>query len=653
MELAGLRAEPAAVIANKIAGAVYPQQKIWRSWFKGIDHAFHDDFTGTCIPEAYTNSWDGTINDLDSQITSFNEVCATSDSVVASVLNTQVSASGNVPVVVYNPLGLDRRDVVQVTVNLSSSTQFVKVFAPSGTEVPSQIISGSNTTSPTILFIAEVPSAGYAIYEVQPDTAVTSIQTGLSVASDGSIMSNNEYTVSVDDNGDISQIADKKGGNRNLFASPHRWELRDDNSSSYPAWEVLQSDVMSSPTGYIDENVVRTVTENGPVRVSVKVTRSKNNSTYTHYYRLCADSAGRVVIVDNTINWNTSGSLLKAAFYFACSNENATYSIGVGTIDRPNSGTDARYEVPAQQWATIGNGYFGVAVMNHYKYGWSKLSDNNLSNTLIHSPRPNSGSNYGGDTAMTHNFSYAIYGYDGNWTNGVEARTQRFNMPLSAFQTTPHRAFAQCGKTFSFVRASDPSKIMIMAIKKAEKSNDYVVRVREIAATSSREKLIFGYNVLAAKSTNGMEDDSGAAIIIPGGINNNEICFTINKYQLNTFKVTLGDEYVAAGVASVTKSGIIKSSDDMAFKVALTSGWKRSVVKFSVLKNEMIRKVYITDIMGRAVRMLYNDPAQLASSSQIVWNGFNNSGNIASAGVYVVTIVTDRTQKQAVFNLIR
>ena len=461
-------------------------------------------------------------------------------------------------------------------------------------------------------------------------------------------MSNDEYAVSIDGNGDISQIVDKKGGNRNLFSSPHRWELRGDNSVGYPAWEVLQSDVMSAPSGYIDQGVVKTVTENGPVRVSIKVTRSKDNSTFVHFYRLCADSAGRVVTADNTVQWNSSGSLLKAAFYFACSNPFATYSVGVGTIDRPTSGTDSRYEVPAQQWATIGNGTFGVAVMNHYKYGWSKLSDNNLSNTLIHSPRLVIGSCYEGDTGMTHNFSYAIYGYGGDWKNGVEAQTQRFNMPLSAFQTAAHDGVGEYGKAFSFVRASDPSKVMIMAIKKAEKGDAYVVRVREIAAAFSSVKLLFGYNVIAAESTNGMEDDSGAAVLIPGGANNNEIGFTINKYQLKTFKISLGNDRSATTMA---KPGTIPAFDEIAFTVELASGGKRSVAKFLVPGSEKVRKVYITDILGRMVRVLYGGPTPLAPSSRLTWNGGDEGGSQAVSGVYVVTIVADHAHRHALLHL--
>jgi alpha-mannosidase len=646
MELAGLKAEPAAVIAGKLAGTAYPQQKIWRAWFKGIDHAFHDDFTGTSMVDAYYHSWDCTINDLDTQIISFNQVRDSSNAAVAGILDTRVSALG-VPVVVYNPLGLDRRDVAQVTVVLGAPTHYVKVIDPSGSETPSQIISGSATASPTILFIAQMPSAGYAVYEVQPASAATQLQTGLIVSADGGSMSNNDYAVTIDANGDISQIVDKKAGNRNLFASPHRWELREDNSIGYPAWEVLQSDVISAPSGFIDQGVVKTVTENGPVRVTIQVSRNKNGSTFVHNYRLCADSAGRTVIADNTVNWNTSGSLLKAAFYFACSNPYATYSVGVGTIDRPNSGVDARYEVPAQQWATIGNGDFGVAVMNHYKYGWSKLSDNNLSNTLIHSPRLVSGSGYEGDTGMTHEFSYAIYGYSGDWKNGVEAQTQRFNMPLYAFQSASHGGVNGYGKTFSFVRASDPSKVMIMAIKKAEKSDAYVVRVREIAAASSSVSLIFGNNIISAQSTNGMEDDSGATALIPGGANNNEIAFSINKYQLKTFKVFLGNSRT---VASRARLGSIPSISDRAFTLELRAGGKRSLSKFIIPVGETVRKAYVTDLRGRMIRLLYDEPAPLTAAWHLAWNGADREGRIVSSGVYAVTVETDNASQHALLH---
>ena len=62
-------------------------------------------------------------------------------------------------------------------------------------------------------------------------------------------------------------------------------------------------------------------------------------------------------------------TLLKMEFPLAVSNSNATFDLGLGTIQRPNE-TSSLYEVPAQQWAdlTSSNGTYGVTIMNDCKY---------------------------------------------------------------------------------------------------------------------------------------------------------------------------------------------------------------------------------------------------------------------------------------------
>lgn len=654
MELSGLSTEPAAVTANKVAEVTYPQQQLWRAWFKGIMHAMHDDVTGTSDTMAYWCKWDGAYYDLDSQITSFTDVRSSSNTAIAGMLNTQVSAAGAVPLMVYNPLGLDRQDVVEATVTFSSASQYVKVVGPDGLEVPSQVIDGDGTTELTILFPASVPSMGYSVYEVSPSSQACSIQTGLSVSSDGKTMSNNDLTVSIDNTGDISQIVDKKGGDRDLFQSASRWEFRPDETTNFPAWEIRREDALCAPTAIVDGTPVITVVEQGPVRVSVKVTRNKSGSSFTHYYRLCSGEAGRLVIVDNSVDWQSRGNLLKASFYLACSNTNATYSLGVGTIDRPNSGTDDRYEVPAQQWATIDNGTFGVAIMNRFKYGWSKLANNNLLLTLIHSPIPDGANNNSGDVGMNI-FSYAIYGYSGGWKNGrIDEQCQRYQLPLIAMQTTAHAATAPFDKTLSFVRISDPSKGMIMCLKKAEKSNDYVVRVHELVGGSASLKLLFTYDVTAAKSTNGMEDDEGATTITPGGANNNEVAFSIDKYQLKTFKVTLGSNYI--GSTAIGKGpipGSIPSRGDRIIKIMVPTGTSHTGVTFRLHNGEKVRSVVCTDIKGRIVRVLSGESTGANTASRIIWNGRNAADSPVSAGIYIITVVTDCGKKHALMKVMR
>jgi alpha-mannosidase len=659
MELGGLSCEPAATMATLLGNVAYPKQAIWRAWFKGIDHAFHDDLTGTSIPDAYNNSWDNTIGDLDSQVTNFAQVRTNANNSVGALFNTTVTGNGAVPIMVYNPLGQDRRDIVQATVTFAAPTTYVKVLDPAGNEVPSQVISGAGTATPTILFVAPVASVGYAVFEVQPAAAPTAIATGVSVDGTAWTMNNNYYTVSIDATGDISQIVNKKDNNRNLLASACRWQLRPDNSASWPAWEVLAADVRSTNITNVSGAVTRTVTENGPVRVTIRVTRTQNGSSYTHDYRLVADSAGKRIVVDNTVNWVAAsrGNMLKAAFFLTASRDSATYSVGVGTINRPNYNIDRRYEVPSQNWAALTNSdnAFGVAIMNHYKYGWSKPANNTLNNTLIHSPT--SGSNgYDGDI-RSHAFSYAIYGYTGTWLNGVESQSQLFQLPLVAFQPSAHAAtltnLPTGGKTYSLVRVSDPTKALILAVKKAERdtvnSNQYIVRVREIAGGGSQSvSLIFGNNVTGALSTNGMEDQIGATTIAPAG---NQISFSIGKYQIRTLKVTLSNSIVGVDWKK-NPDGKIPSFDDMAFKVRLSAGGKQSIARFLLQNSDKVRKVYIVNLAGTLIRTLH-DGGPLTPSSLLTWDGRNNYGGKAPNGVYLATIVTDKTQQHAVLQLVK
>jgi hypothetical protein len=188
---------------------------------------------------------------------------------------------------------------------------------------------------------------------------------------------------------------------------------------------------------------------------------------------------------------------------------------------------------------------------------------------------------------------------------------------------------------------------MIMAIKKAEKSDAYVVRVREIAAASSSVSLIFGNNIISAQSTNGMEDDSGATALIPGGANNNEIAFSINKYQLKTFKVFLGNSRT---VASRARLGSIPSIGDRAFTLELRAGGKRSLRKFIIPVGETVRKAYVTDLRGRMIRLLYDEPAPLTAAWHLAWNGADREGRIVSSGVYAVTVETDNVSQHALLH---
>src|SRR6185437_6150549 len=84
---------------------------------------------------------------------------------IAAALDTRAKG---IPVVVFNPLNIARQDVVETSINFPGGMPgAVHVTGPNG-EVPAQISNGK------VLFLASVPSVGYAVYDVQPGAGAAS-----------------------------------------------------------------------------------------------------------------------------------------------------------------------------------------------------------------------------------------------------------------------------------------------------------------------------------------------------------------------------------------------------------------------------------------------------------------------------------------------
>src|SRR5207248_11664503 len=98
----------------------------------------------------------------------------------------------------------------------SGAPQSVRVVGPDGREVASQVAPGANGRS-KVLFLASVPSVGFAVYDVQPGTGSAAPASTLKVSE--SSLENNRYNVKIDQNGDISSIFDKKV-NKELLSAP-------------------------------------------------------------------------------------------------------------------------------------------------------------------------------------------------------------------------------------------------------------------------------------------------------------------------------------------------------------------------------------------------------------------------------------------------
>jgi alpha-mannosidase len=547
-ELLGAAAEQAAVAAELAAGLPYPRERLREAWIRMLWHQFHDDLTGTSIPQAYQFSW----ND---ELVSANQFAGVLTSSVAAVAGKLDTRGEGVPLIVYNPLAWTNGSPVEATVKFKGQAPpAMHVFDPvSKISVRTQVLERTGDSARILFFPAwGVHSVSFRVFKVLP--GAFAIPEDLKVSETS--LENGAYKVQIDQNGDIASIFDKVTS-RELLKSPIRLELRDDPSPDKPAWRILWETVNAAPREYVTSPEIRVV-ERGPVRVAVEIVRHAAASTFRQRVMLTAH--GRRVDVENFVDWQSPNSLLKVAFPFTATNPKASYDLGLGTIQRGNNTPD-HYEVPAQQWADItdASGTFGVAVLNDSKYGWDKPADNELRLTLLHTAKARAYPYQSSNDLGRHHFTYSIAGHLGDWrlydarvddpsfiehgtphptsVAGVPIPTQaaELNQPMIAFQTEAHDG--PLGRAlWSIVspnNESDDGRVAVRALKKAEDSDEYVLRLQETQGRSSVKYINFAAPVESIREINAAEEPAPRAgdLRAPGS----QVHISLRPYQPRTF----------------------------------------------------------------------------------------------------------------------
>ena len=419
--------ERSCVAADALTSFNYPKNVLDSAWKKVIQHQFHDDLPGTSTMLQYNDSW----NDYFASLKQFQGEYQASGGALANELDT--SWCEGVAVIVNNPVAVKRKASVQAHIKLNRNAKYVKVLDKNKKEVPGQVLKKTGKEF-DIVFTASVDSVGWRVYDVIGSDKPCEIKTDLTVTEHS--LENAKYKLLFNKNGDIASLVDKKLKVQ-LLSSPIKLALHHNlGELNYPSWEMRKADIDSEPYCYANTPEFEII-ENGPSRIAIKVTRDADFSKVEQIVSL--ESGGEVVRVDNRIDWQQRRTLLKAQFPFTCSNEIASYDLGLGYIDRPNN-SENLYEVPAQKWADITDSYgrYGVSVLSDCKYGWDKPQDNMLRLTCIHTPAGAFTKDARQDLQdIGRNiFSFGIFSHKGTLSTPTQVQAQCFNEGLVAFRTS-------------------------------------------------------------------------------------------------------------------------------------------------------------------------------------------------------------------------
>lgn len=471
-ELLADAAEKASTAADLLGGGAYPSSTLEKAWGLMLRNQFHDVLPGTCLPKSYEYAW----NDGILAAKAFQGALSDGVGAVARGLDTRVEG---VPLVIFNPLGISREDVVEAVVPaaLADCAELTAVDAE-GRPVPTQITTGVDGLR-RVLFLAKAPAVGFAVYGLREGRSEA--RAGLKVAERR--LEGERYRVVINEAGDIASLFDKEAG-RELLAGPASLAFQQEKPSRWPAWNMDWADRQKAPRAFVGGPAGIRVTERGPVRVAIEVAREAEGSRFVQSIRLSAGAAGDRVEVANLVDWKSSEASLKATFPLTVSNAKATYNLDLGTIQRGNN-DPKKYEVPSHGWMdlTDATAPYGVTVLTGAKYGSDKPDDHTLRLTLLYTPgvskdyREQRWQDWG-----RHSFTYGLAGHGGDWQKAnAPWLALRQDQPLLAFATDKHAG--ALGSSFSLIRVSSPA-VAIQAVKKSEDGQSLVVRLQELHGRS-------------------------------------------------------------------------------------------------------------------------------------------------------------------------
>jgi alpha-mannosidase len=278
-----------------------------------------------------------------------------------------------------------------------------------------------------------------------------------------------------------------------------------------------------------------TLVESGPLRAVIRVENHFQNSTFIRDITLYAGAPR--IDVKMQVEWHEKHILLKVAFPLSASNDNATFEIPYGSIERPTTrrtpAEQAKFEVPALHWADLSDATHGFSLLNDCKYGYD-AKGNVLRLSLLRSPEwPDPHADEG-----HHEFTYSLYPHGGGWREaGTVRRGYELNYPLIAMGAGKHQGTLPPEHSFLQV---EEDNVVVTAVKKAEDGDGMVIRFYESAGKKGDVHLRLPQAAVGLEETDLMER---TVRLWPLASNGRNVTVPTGPYEIKTLKVTFEKGY--------------------------------------------------------------------------------------------------------------
>jgi alpha-mannosidase len=534
-----------SAIADRIGLLSYPRQELNRLWRLLLVIQFHDIIPGTSIAPVYDDvardfaeieETGRRLRNTAALALAGKPIAVTSASGSKQAKNPKNAPAQNKHYVPINTTSFQRREVDEtpdgkLAIVEAPAYGFGQIIDADGTSAPpgsSQSSSGRGTPCVPAGSESEENKSRRDARAPRGGGLASSESAVLLTESKNAIILENIYLrAEFSKTGKLTSLLEKESKRESLTGPANRLQIYHDHPVKYDAWELdayhLET-VKDCPPAHAHK------VSSQPLRAEILFDyKIGNASTMTQAVRLDTDS--RRLEFHCTVDWHEIHKVLKVMFPINVHAMNATYEMQFGCVERPthyNTSYDlARFEVPGHKWADLSEHGFGVALLSDCKYGFSTYG-NEMRLTLLRAakePDPNT------DMGQ-HQFAYALMPHAASWQNaGVVAEACHFNMPL--VWTEVAEQDPDPPKSLSSFAFLDDSNLVLDTIKKAEDSDDLILRLYECHGSHGTAKLAFALPFKSVHFSNILEDE-GHPVIHSNGII--EIAYT--PYQIITLKLS-------------------------------------------------------------------------------------------------------------------
>lgn len=553
-----LTAEKFAAINYALGYADYPQQELdflWRKLLEAMDH--NQDGQGG------TPGDDRKIGYSQLALLRGGEILRDSLRNIAERVQTAVPKSH--PIVVFNPLGWQRSDLVRAHVTLygdvapSTIQEYrkgMRLLESNGTSVRFHVEEYSENISRAlqIAFVAEdVPPLGYKTYYLVPaernDSFGEAAQVKLDRPNDqkeprrplgADLIENQFYRLTVDKATGRVEIFDKRLGR--VVCKDLEVIALEERGGNYIGIEPLSGRSMVTVVNRVE------LEENNPVRTVLKIAGQIIDVPVVQ--KLILYHGLPRVDVENTIEWKTPRFIrIQQLFPLVQADAQIHYGIPFGANWTgniiPNSGPHQRDEITKeswrqarqiQDWLFAGNNDWGVTIAADHQL--VRLNGNVIRGEMLRGTRFTSVKVVRGDDIGSmhypppgaYQFRYSLSSGRGDWKTARSYRAgMDFNNPLIPVSVVDDVSGKSLPPSHSFCSLAGDN-LVLSALKKSDLERAIVLRFYEIKGLRTQVPVEFLGKVRGFRETNLLEDNLG-----PG----EEPVLSVNPYEIKTIKIAV------------------------------------------------------------------------------------------------------------------